>query len=149
MTSLAYSPERRGPRFTARIPVRYQVFDLREGHLEVSSLAPALARDIGSNGLFLQLVSLPVGTRVHFFFELPESYGGCVEAWGEVVHTHARPDFLGNLLGGVGVRVQSISSRDRMRLDQYLAERQKIDNARRSAHQVRLRAEARVALRAG
>jgi len=149
MTSLAYSPERRGPRFTARIAVRYQVFDLREGHLDLSNLRPALARDIGPNGIFLQSVNEPIGTRLHFFFELPESCGGCVEAWGEIVHAHAQRDFLGNPLTGVGVRVHSMSSRDRQRLDQYLVERQKIDTARSRAHQVRLRAEARVALRAG
>src|SRR3954447_14597252 len=77
---------RRAPRWSTRLPVRYQVFDARSGQLNVGRLATARARDIGPNGLFLSQVELPPGTPLRFFFELPETWGGCIEAFGRVVH---------------------------------------------------------------
>lgn len=137
------SSERRAPRWSTRIPVRYHVFDARSGQLELGRLEGARARDIGSKGLFLQQVELPVGTRIHFFFELPETAGGCIEAFGEVVHGRPRLDAMGHEVPGAGVRFLRLSTRDRARLDQYLNERKMIDAAYLSAHAVRVRAEAR------
>ncbi|MGZ3442439.1 MAG: hypothetical protein ACXVDD_23120, partial [Polyangia bacterium] len=101
----------------------------------------ARAYDIGENGLFRSRVSVPVGTRLHFFFELPESWGGLIEAFGEVVHSQPRFDTTGFETPGVGVRLLRMTPRDRARLDQYLAERRLIDAAYLSAAEVRRRAE--------
>lgn len=138
--------ERRTPRWDTRIPVRYQVFELRTGRLELGRLDAARARDIGEHGLFLSGAEAAPGTRLHFFFELPESCGGCIEAFGIVVHAQPRVDPLapGRQVAGVGVRLLHLSSRDRARLDRYLAERRAIDAACLSAAAVRLRAESRV-----
>lgn len=135
--------DRRRPRWSTRLPVRYQVFDGRSGTLELGSLTAARARDLGERGMFLQQVALPVGTRLHLFFELPESWGGCVEAFGEVVHARPRLDVMGNEIAGVGVRFSWMSAHDRARLEAYLRERRSIDAACLSAAEVRRRAEER------
>ena len=132
---------RRAPRWGTRIPVRFHVFDGRTGRLQMTGLDSARAYDIGEQGLFLSRVDLPVGTRLHFFFELPESWGGLVEAFGEVVHTQPRLDTTGFETPGAGVRLLRMSPRDRARLDRYLAERRMIDAAYLSAAEVRRRAE--------
>ena len=133
--------ERRAPRWSTRLPVRYQVFDARSGQLTLGRLASARARDIGPNGLFLAQVELPESTPLHFFFELPETWGGCIEAFGRVVHTRPRLDATGHEVAGVGVRLLRMAPRDRARLDHYLAERRSIDAAYLSAGEVRARAE--------
>jgi hypothetical protein len=133
--------DRRAPRWGTRIPVRYHVFDGRTGRLQMTNLEAARAYDIGENGLFLSRVDAPIGTRIHFFFELPESWGGLVEAYGEVVHDRPRLDTTGFETQGVGVRMLRMSPRDRGRLDRYLAERRLIDAAYLSAAEVRRRAE--------
>src|SRR6185503_11417823 len=68
---ISTSDGRRAPRWSARIPVRYQVFEPQDGELSLGQLDAARARDIGSDGLFLAGVDQPLGTRLHFFFELP------------------------------------------------------------------------------
>ena len=92
--------DRRTARWSARIPVRYQVFDGRSGRLELGRLDGARAYDIGENGLFLLRVNALPGTRLHFFFELPESAGGLVEAFGVVVHQRPRLDVTGHDIPG-------------------------------------------------
>jgi len=134
--------DRREPRWSSRIPVRYHVFDNSSGRLELGRLDLSRAYDIGPRGLLLARVEAPVGTRLHFFFELPESWGNVIEAFGVVVHNQARVDPLGYSVPGSGVRLLHISPRDRQRLDRYLAERRAIDAAMLSAAAVRARAEA-------
>jgi len=141
--SVATRQERRNPRWSTRIPVRYQVFDGREGGINIGRLHSGRARDIGSQGLFLQCAQLQSGTRLHIFFELPETCGGCVEVFGEVVHERARLDAMGYEVPGVGVKIGHIADRDRTRLQAYLDERTAIDAAVLSASQVRLRALSR------
>jgi hypothetical protein len=141
---ISTSDGRRAPRWSARIAVRYQVFEPQDGELSLGELDAARARDIGSDGLFLSGVDQPLGTRLHFFFELPESRGGCIEAFGEVVHAGPRLDATGFEIPGVGVRILRISPRNRARLERYLDERQAIDAACLSAAQVRVRAERRL-----
>ncbi len=138
--------ERRRHRWSTRMPVRYQVFDARTGGLNIGRISSARARDISAQGLFLSDVHLPSGTRLHIFFELPETWGSCIEAFGEVVHDRARLDALGFEVAGVGVRLQQMPEHDRQRLEKYLEERQLIDAAVLSAYQVRLRAQKRLQL---
>jgi hypothetical protein len=133
--------DRRQHRWGTRIPVRYHVFDGRSGRLELGQLDGARAYDISERGLFLSRVDAPIGTRLHLFFELPESWGGLVEAFGEVMHRQPRLDTCGFTTAGAGVRVLRMSPRDRARLDRYLAERRLIDAACLSAAEVRRRAE--------
>jgi hypothetical protein len=138
--------ERRTHRWSTRLPVRYQVFDGRAGRLNIGRISTARARDISSKGLFLSDASLPSGTRLHIFFELPETWGACIEAFGEVVHERARLDAMGFEVAGVGVRLLQMHEHDRVRLEKYLEERQMIDAAVLSAMQVRLRAQKRLQL---
>jgi len=133
--------DRRQPRWGTRLPVRYHVFDGRTGRLEITRLHTSRAYDIGEQGLFLARVDAPIGTRLHFFFELPEVWGGLVEAFGEIVHLQPRLDATGFETPGAGVRLLRMSPRDRARLDRYLAERRRIDAAYLSAAEVRRRAE--------
>ena len=137
--SAATKQERRFHRWSTRIPVRFEVW----GQLAEERFGSGRARDIGAGGLFLQGTQLPAGARIHLYFELPEMWGGCVEAFGQVVHGHARLDPMGYEIPGVGVRIIRMSERDRVRLDHYLAERTRIDAAVLSATQVRLRALSR------
>jgi hypothetical protein len=133
--------ERRAPRWSTRLSARYGIFDGRDGRLTLGRLDATRACDLGARGLFLAHVELPVGTRLHVFFALPETSSGCVELFGEVVHTRPRLDSMGHEVRGVGVRIRRISPRDRARLDAYLAERRTIAEARRRAGDVRARAE--------
>jgi hypothetical protein len=108
------------------------VFDTSSGTLELGRLDTARAHDIADKGLFVSGIFADPGMRLHFFFELPETSGGCIEAFGVVVHTRR---------SGVGVRFSHLSRRDRLRLDRYLAERKAIEHAYLSAARVRARAE--------
>jgi hypothetical protein len=131
--------ERRLPRFTTRLPVRYQIFDGRGGELRLGRLDGARTRDLGSDGLFLAYVDLPVGTRLHFYCELPER--GCFEAFGVVSHQRARLDAWAGETPGVGVRFTRLSPHARARLDQWLDERRAVDEASLKAALDRARAE--------
>ena len=124
--------ERRRPRYSARMPVRYHVWDTRGRRIELGSLVPAKACDIGENGLFLAGAALPAGARLHFFLGLPDG-SGCVEGFGQVVHTTP---------SGVGVRLLRMAAGDRVRLDRYLQERRVIETAWLIGEDVRRRAEA-------
>jgi hypothetical protein len=136
--SAATKQERRFQRWSTRIPVRFEIWGAKR--LDFERFGRARARDIGAGGLFLQGAQLERHTRIHFFFELPETWGGCVEAFGEVVHGRAHLDTMGFEIPGVGVRILRMPERDRARLDAYLRERSRIDAAVLSASQVRLRA---------
>jgi len=139
LLSIARMNERRLPRYSTRLPVRYQIFDARGGELELGRLDGARTRDLGADGLFLAYVDLPIGTRLHFYFELPER--GCVEAFGVVTHETPRLDAWGAETPGVGVRFTRLSPHARARLDQWLDERRALDQAALNAALGRARAE--------
>src|SRR5207245_431610 len=96
------------------------------------------ARDFGRDGLFLAGVDLPRGTHLHFYFGFS---GGCIEAFGEVVHDRPRLESSGIERQGVGVRLTVLAPRERERLDRFLAERREADEAALRAALVRVRAE--------
>ena len=128
--------DRRRPRYSTRMLVRYHVWTSQGGQLELGELSAARAADLGANGLFLDGVQLPAGTRLHFFLSLPDG-SGCVEGFGRVMHATR---------SGVGIRLQRMSARDRARLDGYLDERRAIEAAWLTGEDVRRRAEARLGL---
>ncbi len=131
--------ERRQPRFGTRLPIRYQVFDREGDELSLGRLEAGRTRDVGRDGLFLAHCELPVGTRLHFYFELPER--GCVEAFGVVVHERPRLDAFGAETEGVGVRFTRVSPHARARLDRFVDERRALDEAAMRAALARARAE--------
>jgi hypothetical protein len=120
------SRERKHPRWSVVAPVRYQVFDRRGGEFTVGEICQTRAHDLAQDGAFLAHVVLPLGTRIHFYLELPENYGGNVEVFGEVVHDRPRMSDDGRARDGVGVRFAGLSPRDRSRIERFLAPREAI-----------------------
>jgi hypothetical protein len=132
------SVERREPRFSTRVRVRYQLFEGRGSGLNLGKIVEANARNLGKNGLFLGGVSLPRGTQLHFYFGMHDT---SIEAFGQVVHDGPRLEASGIERQGVGVRLTFLSPRDRMRLDRFLNDRREADELALRAALVRVRAE--------
>lgn len=97
--------------------VRYHVLEMRGDTFELTRIGTTLASDISLDGVFLSHVTLTPGTRLHFYFELPDGYVECV---GKVVHNQHRVDAFGVARPGSGVRFVIVSGSDRMRLQRYL-----------------------------
>jgi hypothetical protein len=134
----AISSERREPRFRTRIRVRLHVFDARSGELTVGQMVEAETRDFGPRGMFLAGMSLACATRVHLYLDIP---GGCVEAFGVVVHDRPRADPSGTTRTGIGIRFTRLSLDDEQRLEDFVADRRNADKAAMEAALVRIRAE--------
>jgi hypothetical protein len=99
--------------------VRYHVLELNtDGALELAQIGTTLASDISLEGAFLAHVTLKPGTRLHFYFELPDGYVECV---GKVVHNQHRIDAYGVARPGSGVRFVVVAGLDKQRLARYLA----------------------------
>jgi hypothetical protein len=99
--------------------VRYHVLEVNaDEKLELTQIGTTLASDISVDGVFLAHVMLKPGTRLHFYFELPDGYVECV---GKVVHNQHRIDGLGVARPGSGVRFVIVSGSDRQRLARYVA----------------------------
>jgi hypothetical protein len=99
--------------------VRYHVLEVNaEDKLELAQIGTTLASDISLDGVFLSHVILKPGTRMHFYFELPDGYVECV---GKVVHNQHRIDSFGVARPGSGVRFVIVAGSDRQRLARYLA----------------------------
>lgn len=112
------SGKRKEPRIPTRQVVRYHVLELVDDELQLDRIGTTLASDISRDGVFLAHVTLKPGTRLHFYFELPDGYVECV---GKVVHNQHRVDASGVARPGSGVRFVIVSGMDRMRLAKYLA----------------------------
>jgi hypothetical protein len=110
--------KRKEPQVPARQIVRYHVLELVNDELQLQRIGTTLASDISLDGVFLAHVTLKIGTRLHFYFELPDGYVECV---GKVVHNQHRVDSFGVAKPGSGVRFVIVSGMDRMRLAKYLA----------------------------
>ncbi len=134
----AISSERREPRFRTRTRVRLHVFDANSGELTLGQMAEAETRDFGPRGLFLAGVELPCATRVHLYLDIP---GGCVEAFGVVVHDRPHADATGSYRAGVGIRFTHLSLDDEQRLEAFVADRRNADAAAMQAALVRIRAQ--------
>jgi hypothetical protein len=99
--------------------VRYHVLEVNaDAELELAQIGTTLASDISVDGVFLSHVMLKPGTRLHFYFELPDGYVECV---GKVVHNQHRIDAFGVARPGSGVRFVIVAGLDRQRLARYLA----------------------------
>lgn len=98
--------------------VRYHVLAMNGDQLELARIGTTLASDISLDGLFLSHVTLAPGTRLHFYFELPDGY---VEGVGKVVHNQRRSDGRGRACPGSGVCFVIVGGLDRRRLAKYLA----------------------------
>ena len=109
---------RKQPRIQTRQVVRYHVLEVRDDKLELTRIGTTLASDISADGVFLSHVTLTPGTRLHFYFELPDGYVECV---GKVVHNQHRIDAFGVARPGSGVRFVIVAGHDRLRLAKYLA----------------------------
>ena len=111
---------RKQPRVPTKQVVRYHVYQIDGRELEVRRIGTTLASDVSPTGMFLSHAALTVGTRIHFYFELP---GGYIEAVGKVVHNHERIDASGVARPGAGVRFIRMSASDKRRLESYLGGR--------------------------
>jgi hypothetical protein len=118
--------KRKQPRIQTRQVVRYHILEVRGDELELTRIGTTLASDISLDGVFLSHVTLPPGTRLHFYFELPDGYVECV---GKVVHNQHRIDGFGVARPGSGIRFVIVAGLDRMRLAKYLA-------GKRSGHRI-------------
>lgn len=111
--------KRKQPRMETRQIVRYHVLEVNaDDELELQQIGTTLASDISVDGVFLSHVMLEPGTRLHFYFELPDGYVECV---GKVVHNQHRIDAYGVARPGSGVRFVIVAGADRLRLARYLA----------------------------
>jgi hypothetical protein len=111
---------RKQPRVPTKQVVRYHVYQVDGRELEVRRIGTTLASDVSTTGMFLSHAELTVGTRIHFYFELPAGY---IEAIGKVVHNHERIDAAGVARPGAGVRFIRMSASDKGRLESYLGGR--------------------------
>ena len=111
---------RKQQRVPTRQVVRYHVYQIDGRELEVRRIGTTLASDVSTTGMFLSHAELTVGTRIHFYFELPTGY---IEAVGKVVHNHERVDGGGMARPGAGVRFIRMSASDKRRLESYLGGR--------------------------
>ncbi len=98
--------------------VRYHVLEMKGDELQLERIGTTLASDISLDGVFLSHVTLKPGTRLHFYFELPDGYVECV---GKVIHNQHRVDASGVARPGSGVRFVIVAGSDRLRLARYLA----------------------------
>lgn len=111
---------RKQQRVPTRQVVRYHVYQIDGRELEVRRIGTTLASDVSTTGMFLSHAELTVGTRIHFYFELPTGY---IEAVGKVVHNQQRADAAGVERPGAGVRFIRMSASDKRRLESYLGGR--------------------------